>query len=423
MTKASRAMSTGSAVGVSVLTVGTLVQLVGGTAAAATHPAAQSALSAAHAGLAARPAIVPATARADGGCTEETSPSYGCGKLTAFAQPVPATYPTGQTPDLAGLTIDIGGPVANDDTLYQGGTSTCITASNPNTGFTSCPESYEGVAPDPANPPNTVTGTWVSGEDYTVAVDTSGTNEPIPANTLIPGIAGTFVDCTAYQDNDGIEDYGFSGCPDAARLMAYGTYHYIAAHVTNTASHKGVAKATYALCSATATTPTVGTTSCPTGSAVLAKATTNAKGALLFPSMYVGSANYSIVPTKEPKGYQAGKSQHLIVPVVTTPAQAGTVITASAELTPTTTTLATHSVKTTENTKVTINAFTGAKNVAGPLRLVKLGNAKHGKVSYSGSKITYTPDAGFTGKDTFTYTVRNAVGVTSIGKIVVTVKA
>jgi hypothetical protein len=281
----------------------------------------------------------------------------------------------------------------------------------------------EAEAPDPANPPNDVEGTFVSGDSWGLAVDTTGTSKAIPANTLMPATTGTFADCTAYQDSESIVEYGFSGCPDKGQILAYGTYHHVAAVVTNAVTHKPVAKATYELCSATATTPTTGAAGCPAGSVKAATATTNSKGVLVFPSAYVGSANYSIAPTKTPKGYKLGGSQHLNVPVVTTPAQAGTVVTTTAKLVPIKTTVKTHNLKTTEGTKVSVNAFSGATHVVKPLTLVKVGKAKHGTVHHSGGKITYTPDEGFTGTDKFTYTVRNAVGVKSTGKVVVKVKA
>jgi hypothetical protein len=381
---------TGSALGVSVLAAGTLVQLVGGTAAAATHPASNAGHGQ-HASREATSAATPATARPDGGCTEDADPSYGCGKLTAYAVPVAATYPTGETPDLSDLILDLTGSTAANDTVYTGVETSCGTLTNPNDGTTHCYESSGADAQDPANPSNSIPGTWVAGAGYTVAVETTGTDKAIPADTLMPAITGTFPDCTAYQESESIEEYGFSGCSDRANLLAYGTYHHIAAVITSSVTHKRVANATYELCSATAASPVTGKKGCPAGSAKAATATTNSKGVLVFPSAYLGSANYSIAPTKAPKGYRLGVSQHLNVPVVTTVAQAGTTITTTATMTPIKTVLATHSVQTTEGKKVSINALSGAKDAVKPLTLVSLGKAKHGTVHHSGGTVSYTP--------------------------------
>ena len=54
---------------------------------------------------------------------------------------------------------------------------------------------------------------------------------------------------------------------------------------------------------------------------------------------------------------------------------------------------------------------------------MKVGKPHHGKVRHVGGKVVYTPAAGFTGKDVFTYTVRNGVGVKRTGKIIVHVTA
>lgn len=55
------------------------------------------------------------------------------------------------------------------------------------------------------------------------------------------------------------------------------------------------------------------------------------------------------------------------------------------------------------------------------LRITGVGQPSNGKVSFSPRSITYTPNSGFVGKDSFSYTVTDAKGQTSTGTVTVTV--
>jgi uncharacterized protein YhjY with autotransporter beta-barrel domain len=80
-----------------------------------------------------------------------------------------------------------------------------------------------------------------------------------------------------------------------------------------------------------------------------------------------------------------------------------------------------HTVATTVGTPVTIQAETGA---SGPQPFTGIGVATqpaHGSAVVSGEQITYTPAAGFTGTDTFTYTVGNHFGNSQPATITITV--
>lgn len=57
------------------------------------------------------------------------------------------------------------------------------------------------------------------------------------------------------------------------------------------------------------------------------------------------------------------------------------------------------------------------------LTISSVGSAAKGKVVLNNSTISYTPNAGFSGEDTFTYTVRDETGATSTAKVTVEVKA
>lgn len=80
-----------------------------------------------------------------------------------------------------------------------------------------------------------------------------------------------------------------------------------------------------------------------------------------------------------------------------------------------------HTVATTAGTPVTVQAETGA---SGPQPFTGIGVATqpaHGSAVVSGEQITYTPAVGFTGTDTFTYTVSNHFGNSQPATITITV--
>jgi hypothetical protein len=395
-----------------------LAQFVPGVAVAAAHQASQHASntdSGQKPDAAAGPSAIATPAVASPGCTESSSPDYGCGKITVEAQPVASTFPADAIPDVNGLTFDITGQISGSDMAYDGATTQCKTGDTNSTSSDECPES---VWADAAGGPSEG-GPWVAGAEYAVTLDTSVSSAPAPANTLIPPITGAFPDCTAYQKSN---PTGASGCPDLTPVRVYGTYHQVGLDVINSLTHKGIAKATYELCAATVNAPTTGSAGCPSGSSVLATAATDSSGTLVFPGRYLGSPHYSFALTHA-RGYHPTGSQPLAVPVVTDVAQAGTLYQGSARLAPIKTTVTTHRVKTSKNKRVTFNALAGAKHVVGPLKIVKLSKPHHGKVRHSGGKISYKPRKDFVGKDVFTYTVRNGVGVTVTSKVVVHVKA
>jgi hypothetical protein len=414
MSKTPRRLIVPAVVGVSAAT---LAQFVPGVALAAAHQTSRPTLTTgsgtkpdAAANSSTHAPYVADTA----GCTASSSPNYGCGKVTVEAQPVASTYPAGALPDVTGLTFDITGTIAWSDMLYNDSTNTCTTGEVGSASSNACAETTYGMSPGAT----TEYGAWVPGDLYNIALDTTPTSAPAPADTLIPPATGPFPDCTAYPTTSAP-----TGCPDTAIVKVYGAYHRVGLHVVNAVTHKAVGKATYELCSATSSAPTTGSKSCPSGSSVLATATTNSHGRLVFSGLHLASKNYSVALTHEPRGYETAPSQRLEVPVVTTAAQSGALYLGTARVTPITTTVKTHRITTSMDKPIAFNALAGAKHVVGPLKLIKVGKAHHGKAHHSGGKITYTPHNGFVGKDVFTYTIRNGVGVTVTGKVIVHVKA
>ncbi|MCU9840558.1 Ig-like domain-containing protein, partial [Ruegeria sp. WL0004] len=75
-----------------------------------------------------------------------------------------------------------------------------------------------------------------------------------------------------------------------------------------------------------------------------------------------------------------------------------------------------------QNVPVTFNVLANDTDIDGDgLTLASVGSAANGSVSFSGSSVTYTPDADFYGVDTFTYTVSDGKGGTDTATAVVVV--
>ena len=79
-------------------------------------------------------------------------------------------------------------------------------------------------------------------------------------------------------------------------------------------------------------------------------------------------------------------------------------------------------VTTSQNTSVTIDVLGNDSDADDdPLTLASVTQGTHGSVTKSDSDVTYTPDAGFTGSDSFTYTVSDGNGGTDTATVAVTV--
>lgn len=394
---------------VGVSAAATLVQFIPGAAAATPQTHGNAVPSQ---GIAPDSGVTPMVTPT--GCSESSSPDYGCGKITVEALPVDGTFPTGETPTLSGLVFEITGPTASNDTVTQGTTAGC-TLGNDSSSSDSCQESY-GSFDDNAGQMST----WVAGGDYSVALVVSDSTPAAPADTLIPAITGTFPDCTAYQSPN--PPTAGTGCPDTEVVHVYGTYRELGLNVVSSLTHKGVAGATYALCSTPATPPTTTSGPCPSGTVKSATATSGAGGTLVFASRYLGGQTYTVVPAHEPHGYETAASQRLVVPAVTNPSQAGTLLAPAATLVPIKTTIKTRHLTTTKNKRIGFNAFAGAKSVTKPLTLGQVVKPHHGSAHHSKRRITYKPRKGYVGKDRFSYTVRNGVGVKTRVKVIVRVR-
>ena len=77
------------------------------------------------------------------------------------------------------------------------------------------------------------------------------------------------------------------------------------------------------------------------------------------------------------------------------------------------------SVSAYKNTSMEIDVLSSAKGEN--LSIASTEQAEHGAVTVDGNKIKYTPNTGFTGSDSFKYTIIDATGLTAIGSVAITV--
>lgn len=85
----------------------------------------------------------------------------------------------------------------------------------------------------------------------------------------------------------------------------------------------------------------------------------------------------------------------------------------------------TDAVSTTEGAAVSVDVAILIANDSDPdgdaIAFASTGQPAHGVSSLAGSLLTYTPDAGFSGTDSFLYTIVDAVGATALGTVTVSV--
>jgi hypothetical protein len=144
-----------------------LAQFVPGVAVAAAHQASQHAAktdSGQQPDAAAGPSTSATPATPTTGCDEGSSPSYGCGKISVEAQPVASTFPADALPDVSGLTLQITGPISDNDVIYPVATNTCVTGESGSASSDECTESIFGETTDSHQ------GPWDAGGQYTIAL-------------------------------------------------------------------------------------------------------------------------------------------------------------------------------------------------------------------------------------------------------------
>ncbi|MGK0270916.1 MAG: outer membrane protein OmpA-like peptidoglycan-associated protein [Cocleimonas sp.] len=83
------------------------------------------------------------------------------------------------------------------------------------------------------------------------------------------------------------------------------------------------------------------------------------------------------------------------------------------------------STTTSEDTAVTIDVLDNDKTNSGSTQLTidSVGNAGNGTVTIVNGQIQYTPNIGYTGTDSFTYTIKDSNGLTETATVTITVEA
>jgi hypothetical protein len=329
------------------------------------------------------------------GIGQGASPSFGFGK--SLIEPMPGTYP----PNLAGTTF----PNLSLEAVYQGGQGQvhvpCLQGLNNDD--THC-------ATESSIPNNT---------DFTVKT-TSGSS--VPSDWLLPLPADGHMDTSDPSCHP--IDSGHPAIPgrpelqissivcDGPTVDVPGTWRHIVITVSDAVTEVPVAGATYDLSGVAPDVPSRGSSAArPSVVQVLETATSDANGQLKFTGWYQGGG-FSVQQTKSPDGFKAdGSTQSFNVPAVTY-TNLGQAYSGAVTLSPLAPQLYDDKSGGAFGVPQTIKVLANDVAVSPPLSVVSVGTATHGTVAISANKrtVTYTPDEGFSGDDTFTYTARNQFG-------------
>ncbi|MFL6110581.1 MAG: Ig-like domain-containing protein [Catenulispora sp.] len=346
------------------------------------------------------------------------APDFGLGKAAIPVEAVPGTFPSSMTPvfDELNLQTTLAGPTSDGQTL-----PCFLMADSPPSPITT------------TDPDDCIIPAIPEGDTYTVAPTGF-----VPAGFLLPAaVTGSMSDavaatCIGAPPVDAPQDAADIPYCTGPTVEVPGIWNQITATVTNSITGKPVQGATYALHGSADQSPpeqptslraTAAKTSALTSAApVLDTATTNAAGALVFDSAYLGG-DYTITPVKAPKGYQPDTADHAFTtPTVTSLAQAGQPHNSALTLTPKAPVASDDASGGAFGEKQVIHVLANDKATFGSLTLTGLTKAAHGKVHRnSNGTVTYVPAAGFTGTDTFTYTERNTLGAVSTASVTVVV--
>ncbi|MDX6284802.1 MAG: hypothetical protein QOG53_287 [Frankiales bacterium] len=308
------------------------------------------------------------TTSAKAGVGQTITPQFGVGKPTIRVIGKPGTFPASPAPSFSGLVIDVLAPPA-----ITSPASVCTVSGSPATCSTFLP----------------------TGIPLTVTLHDPSA---LPAGFLnLAPLIQTVPEC-------GSPPF----CPGTLTVEVPGTWRPIGVKVTNSKTSNPVANATYHLFQ---------------GATDVATATSNSGGVVTFPGLYQGG-NFSVRATGVPSGYQADTSHGFTMPVVTDAAQSGVLFQKNVKLKPKPPVLVDDAVAMDANTTKNIAVLANDTAVSAPLTLTSLGTPAHGTVTKNANgSVTYAPDAGFDGTDTFTYTATNVLGGVATATVTVTVNA
>jgi hypothetical protein len=218
---------------------------------------------------------------------------------------------------------------------------------------------------------------------------------------------------------------------------AYRTISLTISSSVNAATKLG--GATYHLCSITTGAPVVTGPSCPATSTELDHATTDANGQLTFPSVYVPAndpenplGKYTVFETATTPGYITDANARIIevpaafantgtgsIPIQTAAANAHT---QAALVIPVLNFAFTNApdvpapvavndgASTPNGAAIVVPVETNDNGQGAPITLVSVTAPAHGTAVIADGAVTYTPAAGFSGTDTFTYTISTRGG-------------
>lgn len=323
-----------------------------------------------------------ATSAASDGVGETLAPMFGIGKTTITLEPQEGTFPADAPPDLNGLVVDITGPddFANSCTVFASSTD---------------PASCSTPLP--------------VGEDLTITLDPGST----PPTGFLPPAPLTFniPDCSP-------DDQQPTVCPEDVTVELPGAWRPVGLDVTNAATGNPVPDASYLLCDPDATS----SADCPAGTGNVGDGTSGSDGNLTFDGIHLGGT-YQVLATKVPAGYATPDSQSLQVPPITDVAHVLEEFVGDVQLTPLPPVATDDTASLPQNTSQQVAVLSNDTTPVGAVSLQSIGQPAHGKaVKGSNGEVTYTPDNGFVGTDSFSYTATNEYGGVDTATVTVTVK-
>lgn len=359
---------------------------------------------------------LPSTGTEVTATSQDATPVFGLGKEVVYADPMPGTFPEGTTPDLGMVTFnfeqaqtvdsetqDVRIPCDDDETGRVAPFTPCGNLVAPlmvDQPFTISYDSAASTLPSGFLAPATVT-------------DTISSSLP-PIDLGSPSTAGLFV-------AHGLPSIPPTGCAtipisppiltcnQTIHIQVPGTWRPVGLDLTNKVTGKRLANTKFTLSQ---------------GSTALGTATTDSTGHLKFPGVYQGG-NFTVTQKTALTGYGSlGAPLAVKVPAVTTAAQAGKEYDIPVKLAPLPPNAVDDTASTSRDKALVISVLHNDTAASAPLTITSVAKPQHGTaVANPDGTITYTPNTGFSGSDSFTYAVRNALGGTDTATVKVTVIA
>lgn len=350
--------------------------------------------------------VIPGT-----GSGQQSSPQFGGGKEVVHVEAMPGTFPADMTPDLTKITFNFH-QVMTDGTNTQVVDTDCNNnSSGPDDPFTPC---ANADAPLQLDVPFSILydaahSTLPSGfVAPATATDTVSSSLPPFTPAAAPqfsahALPGTLPDaCGSVSNSPPVLI-----CSHNVTVQIPGTWRPVGLTLTNKATGAPLAHSAFVLSQ---------------GATTLGTATTDSKGHIKFPGIYQGG-NFTLEQKSTPAGFAGIAGPFAFkVPAVTTAAQAGKEYDAHVKLAPLPPTAVNDAVSTAQDRAKVVKVLSNDKAVSAPLTIATVGKPQHGTaVANPDGTVTYKPAAGFAGTDTFTYSVRNALGGVASATVTVTV--